>query len=132
MACICKALLHRSLGAVVYPAATTSSIHTSCPTLLHSRFGSSMPAASPGSSEGVRGGDGGGGELGGVLGIRREESSVWERRAPLSPNHVQSLVSRGVKVRKTHMCTHMYIVFSLRLYIQYIPHAYLRTMLLRK
>lgn len=34
----------------------------------------------------------------GVLGIRREESSVWERRAPLSPNHVQSLVSRGAKV----------------------------------
>ena len=36
-----------------------------------------------------------------VLGIRREESSVWERRAPLSPNHVQTLVSRGVKVHHT-------------------------------
>lgn len=33
-----------------------------------------------------------------VLGIRREESSVWERRAPLNPNHVQSLVKEGVKV----------------------------------
>lgn len=39
-----------------------------------------------------------GGEWEGVLGIRREESSVWERRAPLSPNHVQSLVSKGIKV----------------------------------
>ena len=34
----------------------------------------------------------------GVLGIRREESNVWERRAPLSPNHVQSLVSKGAEV----------------------------------
>ncbi|XP_064400611.1 alpha-aminoadipic semialdehyde synthase, mitochondrial-like [Halichondria panicea] len=33
-----------------------------------------------------------------VLAIRREESSVWERRAPLSPSHVQALVSNGVKV----------------------------------
>jgi alpha-aminoadipic semialdehyde synthase len=42
-------------------------------------------------------GDGGEGRAR-VLGIRREESSVWERRAPLSPNHVQSLISKGVKV----------------------------------
>ena len=48
-----------------------------------------------------------GGE-GGVLGIRREESSVWERRAPLSPNHVQSLVSKGVKV----CCRLALIVYS--------------------
>ena len=34
-----------------------------------------------------------------VLAIRREETSVWERRAPLNPNHVQTLVSDGVKVR---------------------------------
>ena len=33
-----------------------------------------------------------------MLGIRREESSVWERRAPLNPNHVSSLVKEGVKV----------------------------------
>ena len=33
-----------------------------------------------------------------VLAIRREESSVWERRAPLNPGHVQSLVKEGVKV----------------------------------
>jgi len=42
-------------------------------------------------------------EEGRVLGIRREESSVWERRAPLSPNHVQTLVSRGVKVSRVEM-----------------------------
>ena len=36
-----------------------------------------------------------------VLGIRREERSIWERRAPLSPKEVQSLVSDGVKVRGT-------------------------------
>ena len=57
----------------------------------------STSATRGGSEEGGRGEEGGGGE-GGVLGIRREESSVWERRAPLSPNHVQSLVSRGVQV----------------------------------
>ena len=35
-----------------------------------------------------------------VLAIRREESSVWERRAPLSPYHVHLLVKKqGVKVR---------------------------------
>ncbi len=33
-----------------------------------------------------------------VLAIRREESSVWERRAPLSPYHVHSMVKKGIKV----------------------------------
>ena len=33
-----------------------------------------------------------------VLAIRREESSVWERRAPLNPGHVESLVRTGIKV----------------------------------
>ena len=33
-----------------------------------------------------------------VLAIRREESSVWERRAPLNPGHVQNLVRDGVRV----------------------------------
>ncbi|GAB6020684.1 hypothetical protein CHUAL_003353 [Chamberlinius hualienensis] len=33
-----------------------------------------------------------------VLGIRREDASIWERRAPLAPNHVKQLVNKGVKV----------------------------------
>lgn len=33
-----------------------------------------------------------------VMGIRREDQSVWERRAPLGPNHVRQLVRMGVKV----------------------------------
>ena len=33
-----------------------------------------------------------------VLAMRREDNSVWERRAPLSPSHVQQLVKSGVKV----------------------------------
>ncbi|XP_003384172.1 PREDICTED: alpha-aminoadipic semialdehyde synthase, mitochondrial-like [Amphimedon queenslandica] len=33
-----------------------------------------------------------------VVALRREESSVWERRAPLNPGHVQSLVKKGVTV----------------------------------
>jgi len=33
-----------------------------------------------------------------VLALRREDNSVWERRAPLSPSHVQQLVKLGVKV----------------------------------
>lgn len=33
-----------------------------------------------------------------VIAIRREDNSVWERRAPLSPNHVAKLVKEGVKV----------------------------------
>lgn len=33
-----------------------------------------------------------------ILAIRREDNSVWERRAPLSPNHVFDLVKKGVKV----------------------------------
>ena len=33
-----------------------------------------------------------------VLGIRREDASIWERRAPLAPGHVRKLVRRGVKV----------------------------------
>ena len=34
-----------------------------------------------------------------VLGIRREETSIWERRAPLNPIHVQRLIRDGIKVR---------------------------------
>lgn len=33
-----------------------------------------------------------------VLAIRRETINLWERRAPLSPNHVRRLVKEGVKV----------------------------------
>ncbi|XP_065915090.1 alpha-aminoadipic semialdehyde synthase, mitochondrial-like isoform X1 [Dysidea avara] len=33
-----------------------------------------------------------------VIGICREEGSVWERRAPMSPSHVRQLVREGFKV----------------------------------
>ena len=33
-----------------------------------------------------------------TVAIRREDSSVWERRAPLNPAHVQQLVKDGVRV----------------------------------
>jgi len=33
-----------------------------------------------------------------VLAIRREDQSVWERRAPFSPQNVKKLVKNGVKV----------------------------------
>ena len=33
-----------------------------------------------------------------VLAIRREDNSVWERRAPLAPSHVKKLVKDGIKV----------------------------------
>ncbi|XP_011207613.2 alpha-aminoadipic semialdehyde synthase, mitochondrial [Bactrocera dorsalis] len=33
-----------------------------------------------------------------VIAIRREDQSVWERRAPFGPSHVQKLVKQGVKV----------------------------------
>lgn len=33
-----------------------------------------------------------------VLAIRREDSSVWERRAPLNPHHVQNVIQSGIKV----------------------------------
>ncbi|XP_075154034.1 lysine ketoglutarate reductase/saccharopine dehydrogenase [Haematobia irritans] len=33
-----------------------------------------------------------------VIAIRREDQSVWERRAALGPTHVQKLVKQGVKV----------------------------------
>lgn len=33
-----------------------------------------------------------------ILAIRREDSSVWERRAPLSPSNVRQLTKKGVKV----------------------------------
>ena len=32
------------------------------------------------------------------MAIRREDQSVWERRAPLSPSNVRKLVRAGVKV----------------------------------
>lgn len=33
-----------------------------------------------------------------TLAIRREDVSVWERRAPLTPNHVRKLIREGVRV----------------------------------
>ncbi|XP_035212536.1 alpha-aminoadipic semialdehyde synthase, mitochondrial-like, partial [Stegodyphus dumicola] len=33
-----------------------------------------------------------------VLAIRREDASVWERRAPLAPQHVKQLTKDGIKV----------------------------------
>lgn len=30
-----------------------------------------------------------------ILAIRREDQSVWERRAPLSPSNVKRLINRG-------------------------------------
>lgn len=33
-----------------------------------------------------------------VIAIRREDQSVWERRAPLAPVNVRRLVRAGVKV----------------------------------
>ncbi|KAK7080687.1 hypothetical protein SK128_009852 [Halocaridina rubra] len=33
-----------------------------------------------------------------ILAIRREDQSVWERRAPLGPSHVRQLVKDGVNV----------------------------------
>ena len=34
-----------------------------------------------------------------IIGIRREDSLVFERRAPLTPDHVRDLVKRGHEVR---------------------------------
>jgi len=33
-----------------------------------------------------------------IMAIRRETQSVWERRAPLGPQHVKKLVKKGIKV----------------------------------
>ncbi len=33
-----------------------------------------------------------------VVGIRREDKSVWERRVPLTPLHVAKLVALGIRV----------------------------------
>ena len=52
-----------------------------------------------------------------MLGIRREESSLWERRAPLSPNNVQSLVSKGAKVNGVCACI-TYMCVYVRMYVQ--------------
>ncbi|CAG9856321.1 unnamed protein product [Phyllotreta striolata] len=33
-----------------------------------------------------------------IIAIRREDQSIWERRAPFAPSHVRKLVKKGVKV----------------------------------
>ena len=33
-----------------------------------------------------------------TIGIRREDKDRWERRVPLSPDHVQQLVEQGIDV----------------------------------
>ncbi len=39
--------------------------------------------------------------------VYREDQSVWERRAPLGPQHVRKLVKQGVKV-----CTKVVFAFN--------------------
>jgi alpha-aminoadipic semialdehyde synthase len=35
-----------------------------------------------------------------VIGIRREDKNLWERRAPLTPDQVESLIrAHGIEVR---------------------------------
>ena len=34
----------------------------------------------------------------GIVGVRREDKNKWERRAPLAPEHVKTLVEDGVQV----------------------------------
>ena len=34
-----------------------------------------------------------------MLGLRREDKNHWERRTPLTPDHVRHLVDQGVRVR---------------------------------
>lgn len=33
-----------------------------------------------------------------IIAIRREDQSVWERRAPFAPSHVRRLVRNGINV----------------------------------
>lgn len=33
-----------------------------------------------------------------ILAIRREDASIWERRAPLAPHHVEKLIKKGARV----------------------------------
>lgn len=35
---------------------------------------------------------------GSCLGIRAEDKNMWERRVPLTPEHVRSLVKQGLRV----------------------------------
>lgn len=84
-AMLARKLIQSSLTAASVRGALTRPLCT--PTLLSSSLSSSATRL----------------EEGRVLGIRREESSVWERRAPLSPNHVQTLVSKGVKVGRVEL-----------------------------
>ena len=35
-----------------------------------------------------------------VLGIRREDLNVWERRAPIAPQHVKELTDQGIQCLK--------------------------------
>lgn len=37
-------------------------------------------------------------QSGKIIAIRREDQSVWERRAPFAPQHVKQLIRKGVKV----------------------------------
>ena len=50
-----------------------------------------------------------------VMAIRREDQSLWERRAPLGPQHVRKLVKEGVKVivqPSNRRCYPMQVIFK--------------------
>ena len=37
-----------------------------------------------------------------ILGIRREDLNVWERRAPIAPQHVKELTDQGTQLFSQH------------------------------
>ena len=46
------------------------------------------------------------------MGIRREDINVWERRAPLAPQHVKELTDKGIKVLVQPSTRRAYTMFE--------------------
>ena len=59
-----------------------------------------------------------------VLAIRREDSSVWERRAPLNPHHVQNVIQNGIKVSDWELVSSS--LQSQNLYSSHREHFYMQ------
>ena len=59
------------------------------------------------------------------MAIRREDQSLWERRAPLAPQHVRKLIKEGVKVLVQPSNRYLLTFFNLFVYKNFVKLDYI-------
>lgn len=66
-----------------------------------------------------------------IIAIRREDQSVWERRAPFAPHHVKRLVKNGINVLVQPSNRRAYPMQVILIFLLHSFHTFLRIVCVR-